>query len=75
MSMSFAASPAAQATMARPQADPPVAALKRWWIAYMARRIEAAAIGRLRSMSDRELKDIGLVRSNIVPAVRGRMLG
>jgi uncharacterized protein YjiS (DUF1127 family) len=75
MSMSFAAPPAAHGTLARPQADGPVAVLQRWWVACMARRFEAAAIGRLSSMSDRELKDIGLVRSNIVPAVRGHTRG
>jgi len=38
----------------------------------MIRRMETAAIERLRSMSDRELKDIGLTRAGIVPAVRVR---
>ena len=46
--------------------------MKRWWSAYMIRRMVTVAIGRLSSMSDRELKDIGLTRSSIVPAVRVR---
>ncbi|MGA7454582.1 MAG: DUF1127 domain-containing protein [Rhodoplanes sp.] len=45
--------------------------LKRWWAAYMTWRIEQAAIAQLWSMSDRQLKDIGLVRSEITGAVRG----
>ena len=44
--------------------------LKRWWIAYMHWRIERAAADRLFSMSDRELKDIGLIRSGIPGALR-----
>ena len=48
-----------------------VATLKGWWVAYMTWRIEQAAIARLWSMSDRELKDIGLTRSEITGAVRG----
>ena len=41
------------------------ATLNGWWVAYMTRRIEQAAIAQLMSMSDRELKDIGLVRSDM----------
>jgi uncharacterized protein YjiS (DUF1127 family) len=48
-----------------------VAIVKRWWMAHLTRRIEQAAIVQLGSMSDRELKDIGLTRSQILPAVRG----
>jgi uncharacterized protein YjiS (DUF1127 family) len=48
-----------------------VATLKRWWVVYMTWRIEQAAIAQLWSMSDRELKDIGLTRSEITGAVRG----
>jgi uncharacterized protein YjiS (DUF1127 family) len=44
--------------------------LKRWWIAYMHWRIERAAADRLFSMSDRELKDIGLNRSGVPGALR-----
>jgi uncharacterized protein YjiS (DUF1127 family) len=44
---------------------------RNWWIAYINWRLEQFAIGRLRSMSDRELKDIGIPRSAIEAAVRG----
>jgi uncharacterized protein YjiS (DUF1127 family) len=47
------------------------AAIKRWWGAYIAWRVEQAAIAQLESMSDRDLKDIGLTRSEITGAVRG----
>jgi uncharacterized protein YjiS (DUF1127 family) len=47
------------------------ATLKRWWVAYITWRIEQAAIALLWSMSDRELKDIGLTRSEITSAVSG----
>jgi uncharacterized protein YjiS (DUF1127 family) len=46
-----------------------VATLKRWWMAYVAYRIDQAAIAQLESMSDRTLKDIGLTRSGIPRAV------
>jgi uncharacterized protein YjiS (DUF1127 family) len=46
------------------------AALKRWWMAYITWRIEQAAIAQLWAMSDRELKDIGLTRSEVTRAVR-----
>lgn len=46
-------------------------ALKRWWLAYMDWRLQQLTIERLRCMSDRELKDIGLTRSHIELAVRG----
>lgn len=70
MSMSSVAPPAAQDAAAQASPEGCGAALKRWWSAYMIRRMEAAAIDRLRSMSDRDLKDIGLTRAGIVPAVR-----
>ena len=47
------------------------AVAKRWWVAYITWRIKRAAIAQLCSMSDRELKDIGLTRSDITRAVRG----
>jgi uncharacterized protein YjiS (DUF1127 family) len=47
-----------------------LAALKRWWVAYMTWRIQQAAMLTLGSMSDRELKDIGLTRSDIAWVVR-----
>ena len=47
------------------------AALKRWWVARMERRLESLAVRKLHAMSDRELKDIGIARSQIEFAVRG----
>ena len=47
------------------------ATLKRWWVAYATRRAEQAAMTSLWSMSDRELKDMGLTRSSIPGAVKG----
>jgi uncharacterized protein YjiS (DUF1127 family) len=47
-------------------------ALRRCWSAYEAWRVEQAAINELASLSDRELKDIGLHRCSIVCAVRDR---
>jgi uncharacterized protein YjiS (DUF1127 family) len=43
---------------------------RRWWVAYLGWRIEQLAIVRLRSMSERQLKDIGIARSEIAVAVR-----
>jgi uncharacterized protein YjiS (DUF1127 family) len=51
----------------------PVAALKRWWIAYLTWRMEQAAIAHLWSLSDRTLKDMGLTRSEIPRVVRGEL--
>jgi uncharacterized protein YjiS (DUF1127 family) len=48
-----------------------LATLERWWVAYMTWRFERAAIAQLHSMTDPELKDIGLTRSEITGAVRG----
>ena len=48
-----------------------MAASKRLWVAYITWRIEKAAIAHLRSMSDRELGDLGLSRSQIEGAVTG----
>jgi uncharacterized protein YjiS (DUF1127 family) len=45
-------------------------ALKAWWAAYRRYRAEQRAIEHLRGMSDRELKDIGIVRAQIDFAVR-----
>jgi uncharacterized protein YjiS (DUF1127 family) len=70
MSTNFNAPAAAQAIARRSQALGLVAALKRWWVAYITWRIEQAAIAQLWSMSDRELKDIGLTRSEITSNVR-----
>jgi len=51
------------------------ATMKRWWVDYMTWRIEQAAIAPLWSMSDRELKDMGLTRSEVTNAVRGEAVG
>jgi uncharacterized protein YjiS (DUF1127 family) len=48
------------------------AAFKRLWVAYITWRIEQAAMAHLRSMSDRELEDLGLSRSQIEDAVAGK---
>jgi uncharacterized protein YjiS (DUF1127 family) len=42
---------------------------KRWLVAFWSWKAEQAAIARLHSMTDRELKDIGLTRSVITGAV------
>jgi uncharacterized protein YjiS (DUF1127 family) len=47
-----------------------IAALKRLSTAYLNWRGERQAIAHLRAMSDAQLKDIGLVRSQIEVAVR-----
>ena len=47
------------------------AALKGWWMAYVNWRMERLAISRLHSMSDRELKDMGVSRAQIEFAVKG----
>jgi uncharacterized protein YjiS (DUF1127 family) len=49
-----------------------VANLKRWWTAVMTWRAEQAAIDQLAAMNDRELRDIGLSRTEIASAVRSR---
>ena len=46
------------------------AAVRRWWSAYIAWRVQGAAIALLKSMSDRDLKDIGLSRLQVDAAVR-----
>lgn len=46
-----------------------VPALRRWLVAYRNWKAEQAAVARLHSMTDRELKDIGLTRSVITGAV------
>jgi uncharacterized protein YjiS (DUF1127 family) len=47
------------------------ATLNRWCMDYLTWRIERAAIAQLRSMSDRQLTDIGISRSEIMSAVKG----
>jgi uncharacterized protein YjiS (DUF1127 family) len=51
----------------------PTATLKRWWRSYLKRRMERAAASQLWSLNDRELKDIGLTRSQIMGAVTGQV--
>ena len=46
--------------------------LKHWWTAYVTWRAEQAAIDQLAAMSDRELRDIGLSRTEIDSAVRSK---
>ena len=48
------------------------AALKRWWSVHLIWHFERAAIRQLNSLSDRQLKDIGLDRSEIIGAVKTR---
>lgn len=72
MSTISSAPAVAQATAPRHSwTSGPAATLKRWWLAYITWRIERAAIARLWSLSDLELKDMGVTRSNIPGAVRG----
>lgn len=47
-------------------------AARSWWVAYTNWRLEQFAIKRLRSLNDRELKDIGIPRAAIEALVRGR---
>ena len=63
MSMTFSAPGGARHGRAGPGSAGLGAILKGWWMAYLTGRIEQAAIAHLSSMSDRELKDIGLMRS------------
>ena len=45
--------------------------LARWWAAYIDWRLNRMALAQLGTMSDRELKDIGLSRTQIEAAMRG----
>lgn len=60
---------AAQDRVGKPGVRRVNAALVRWWGAHHRRRIEQLAIEQLAAMSDRELKDIGLIRPEISRAV------
>jgi uncharacterized protein YjiS (DUF1127 family) len=71
MSTTFSTPAPAQGIVGQSRVSGLVASLKRWWVAYLTRRIERAAIVQLSSMRDRELKDIGLARSEIPYAVMG----
>jgi uncharacterized protein YjiS (DUF1127 family) len=46
-------------------------ALRGLWFAYLERRLHRQAAAQLHAMGDRELKDIGLNRSEIESALRG----
>jgi uncharacterized protein YjiS (DUF1127 family) len=48
-------------------------ALMHAWNTYRAWRIQEATIACLKSLSDRQLKDIGLTRTHIECAVRGAL--
>jgi uncharacterized protein YjiS (DUF1127 family) len=65
--------PAPQAMVWRSRLTELVALWKRWRSAYKTWRLERAAITQLSSLSERQLKDIGLNRSEIIDAVRGRV--
>lgn len=47
------------------------ATLRRWGISYLEWRMQRLAAAQLYGMSDRELKDIGLNRSEIHAALKG----
>ena len=47
------------------------ATLKRRWVAYISWRLEQGAIAVFCSMSDRELRDIGLTRGDVTRAASG----
>jgi uncharacterized protein YjiS (DUF1127 family) len=49
----------------------PTITMKWWWESFVRWRKERAAASQLCSMSDHELRDIGLTRSQVVGAVTG----
>jgi uncharacterized protein YjiS (DUF1127 family) len=55
----------------RAQAKGLVASVRIWCVAHLTRRMERVAMAQLQAMSDRELRDIGLTRSEIEQAVKG----
>lgn len=73
MSAIFSATAAARGITGRSCVNGTAATLKRWWAAYVTWRLERAAINKLSSLNDRELKDMGLDRSEIMGAVKGRV--
>ena len=72
MSTILSASAPAPQTIEAPGIAGIAVSLKRAWAAYVARRLEEAMLGHLYTMSDRELKDVGLLRSDIVRAATTR---
>jgi uncharacterized protein YjiS (DUF1127 family) len=63
--------PAAQGDRARSRGSTLITAVRALWTSYLIRCIERATIIQLQAMSDRELLDIGLTRSEIAWVVRG----
>jgi uncharacterized protein YjiS (DUF1127 family) len=55
-----------------PRTNRAAAAVWRWWLAFHSWRIERSAISQLLAMSDCELKDIGIGRSEVETAVSTR---
>ena len=51
-----------------------LAIMRDRWRAFRERRAQQQTIAMLQSMSDRDLKDIGLTRAEIEPAVRGQSM-
>ena len=73
MSTIFSAPAAARGIPGRSFVNRTAATLNCWWAAYLTWRLERAAINTLSSLNDRELKDMGLDRSEIMRAVKGRV--
>jgi uncharacterized protein YjiS (DUF1127 family) len=71
MSTTMSASAPTQGLRNHLWAAGPTAILSRWWRSYLRRRVERAAASQLWSTSDRELKDIGLTRSQVMGVVTG----
>jgi uncharacterized protein YjiS (DUF1127 family) len=74
MIMSMASSMTAQATPRETSQGRYLGFVKaiQWmWFAYLNYRLHRQAYAQLHSMSDRELHDIGIVRSEIDAALRG----
>jgi uncharacterized protein YjiS (DUF1127 family) len=51
-----------------------LAILRQWYVTYMGWRAENAAISHLCAMNDRQLNDIGLMRSQVAQAAQGATL-
>ena len=50
----------------------PIGLLRSWWNAYWEHRSKRAAVVMLNALDDRNLRDIGLSRSEIESVVYGR---
>jgi uncharacterized protein YjiS (DUF1127 family) len=66
----FSRAPAPHRAFSFPRPAELLATIERWWLAYIAWRIERNAVAQLSALSDRALKDIGLSRSEVASAVR-----